>query len=446
MKLSSNSVKTPAFIRNLRRNAKALVSAAAITACPSKYGKKKVLILMSDTGGGHRASAQAIDQALKEIYPGKLDVDIVDIWTDYARWPFNGFVQNYRFLAKHPSLWRMTYAYGRFPPTRFASETVSAIACTNRFRRAIERSDPDIVVSVHPLCQHICIPIIKKMNEKRPQGRSSIPFAIVVTDLGGAHETWFHKGADVIFVPTNAVRKIALKAGISRSKITQHGLPVRPAFWTAPESKSKLRNKLNLKQGINTVLLMGGGDGVGGLIPIATELGRKLSTCKENTQMVVICGHNKKVTQQLRKAPRFPKVSMRVLGFCNNVHQYMGASDCLITKAGPGTIAEAMTRGLPIILSSYLPGQEQGNVPYVVNGGFGMYSGNRPKLVAEHVFKLFSSEILLKSMSANSLMQSSPMATWAISKDIGALVLKASYPSKKYYDRNSKSYRHGIVR
>jgi len=57
--------------------------------------KRKVLILMSDTGGGHRASAQALDYSLQQQYPGKIDVDIMDIWTDHANWPFNRFVPMY---------------------------------------------------------------------------------------------------------------------------------------------------------------------------------------------------------------------------------------------------------------------------------------------------------------------------------------------------------------
>ena len=49
----------------------------------------------------------------------------------------------------------------------------------------------------------------------------------------------------------------------------------------------------------------------------------------------------------------------------------MAASNLLVTKAGPGTIAEAMILGLPLVLSTFLPGQESGNVPFVVDGGFG---------------------------------------------------------------------------
>jgi 1,2-diacylglycerol 3-beta-galactosyltransferase len=319
--------------------------------------KRKVLILMSDTGGGHRSSAQAIDQALSELFPGKVSVDIVDIWTDFAAWPFNRFVPSYRFMAKHPLIWRVFYAYGRFPPTKLFTEIMSRSTCYENFRRAIERSDPDMVVSVHPLCQHIPIPIIKKMNKVRSKGRLHIPFVTVVTDLGGAHPTWFNKGCDLCFVPSEAVRQEALKSGIPKDKIVLHGLPVRPSFWKASRSKNELRDSLGLKKEAKTVLVMGGGDGVGGLSNIALEMGKKLGDLKEPTQMIVVCGHNTDLVSQL-KAKSWPSNMNAVIkGFLNNVDEYMGASDCLVTKAGPGTIAEAMIRGLPVVLSSFLPGQ-----------------------------------------------------------------------------------------
>ena len=321
----------------------------------SSSKKRKILILMSDTGGGHRASAQAIDQALSELFPGRIDVDVVDIWTDFAVWPFNRFVPSYRFMAKHPLIWRLFYAYGRFPPTKLFTEITSTSACAAQFRRAIERSDPDMVVSVHPLCQHIPIPIIKKMNKLRKD--KPIPFITVVTDLGGAHPTWFNKDCDLCFVPSEAVQQEALKNGIAKDKIILHGLPVRPAFWKAAINKNSIRDSLGLKRDMKTVLIMGGGDGVGGLSKIATEMGKKLGEFQQPSQMVVVCGHNSHLVAEL-KAFKWPSnVNAVIKGFLNNVDEFMGASDCLVTKAGPGTIAEAMIRGLPVVLSSFLPGQ-----------------------------------------------------------------------------------------
>ena len=389
--------------------------------------KKKVLILMSDTGGGHRASAQALDQALNETFPGKIDVDIVDIWTDHATWPFNGFVPAYKFLATYPNLWRLSYFYARFPPTRIMTEAISDLTSRGRFREAIEESQPDMVVSVHPLCQHIPVPIVSAMNAERAVKTPSklpISFVTVVTDLGGAHETWFDKKVDFCFVPSAAVERIAKKNGLTDGQIIKHGLPVRPPFWRRAAPKDKLRSKLELKNMRKTVLLMGGGDGVGGLKEIATQVATRLGDFREASQMVVICGNNKRVAEQLRKRQWPKSVNVAVCGFCDNVDEYMGAADCLVTKAGPGTIAEAMTRGLPIVLSSFLPGQERGNVPYVTKGGFGVYSGNNPAKIADHVLDLFSDDRKMKAFASNSLAASSPSATSNIARDIGRIVLR----------------------
>ena len=159
--------------------------------------KKKILILMSDTGGGHRASAEAIQQAIHEQYPRKFEVDVMDIWTLHAKWPFNQMVPNYRFLAKHPCLWRAMYIYGLFPPTKALTEIFSWRGSYDKFKTAIRTANPDLVVSVHPLCQLMPITIVKEMNtERKPEEK--IPFITVVTDLGGAHSTWFDRRVDAV--------------------------------------------------------------------------------------------------------------------------------------------------------------------------------------------------------------------------------------------------------
>ncbi|CAM9332239.1 unnamed protein product, partial [Discosporangium mesarthrocarpum] len=189
---------------------------------------RRVLILMSDTGGGHRASAQALKAAFDELYPGAIDVEIVDVWTEHAPWPLNKFVESYQFMAKHPLLWKAFWEYGRFPPARFATELISNIQCHKRFRWCIKDSDPDLVVSVHPLCQDLPMKVMKKMGG----GRRVIPFVTVVTDLGGAHPTWFRKDVDACFVPSNALARLAKACGLDDRQIRLHGLPIRPGFWS----------------------------------------------------------------------------------------------------------------------------------------------------------------------------------------------------------------------
>jgi len=402
----------------------ALVASNVIKVKGGANTKKKVLILMSDTGGGHRASAQAIDRSLAEQFPGLVEVDIMDIWTDHANWPFNRFVPTYRVLAKNPILWRGFYAYGQFPPTKFFTEMWSWQNSYQSFKKAIIKSKPDLVVSVHPLCQLMPIWAVEEMNKARSKDLLPIPFVTIVTDLGGAHSTWFDRRADALFVPSNAVKKLALRNGIKPDKIIMRGLPIRPAFWKASKPKNVLRKTLGLVQKAKTVLLMGGGDGVGGLGNIAVELSKTLSKSPQKSQVIVICGSNKQLSSQLSKRTYPDNVNVVVKNFVNNVDEFMAASDCLVTKAGPGTIAEAMTRGLPLVISSFLPGQEAGNVPYVVDGGFGVYTGNRPRKIADTVFKFFSDDKLIADMSQKAKERSRPGATSAIARDIASIVLR----------------------
>jgi len=308
---------------------------------------------MSDTGGGHRASAVAIDKAMQERIPGKVDVKIMDIWTDHATWPFHNFVPYYRFLAKYPLLWRGMYLYGAFPPTKLFTETWSWLACYKSFRKAIVDADPDLVVSVHPLCQLMPISIVKEMNKVRSPDRLPIPFVTVVTDLGGAHSTWFDRRADLCFVPSEAVRKVALKNRVPETKIVMHGLPIRPAFWKASKSKHVLRKALDLTQKVKTVLLMGGGDGVGGLEQIAVQMSNRLGESKKDSQVVVICGHNKRTSDNLKARKYPPNVRVVVRGFQKNIDEFMAACDVLVTKAGPGTYCTGHAPGWSLVPLSY---------------------------------------------------------------------------------------------
>lgn len=99
----------------------------------------------------------------------------------------------------------------------------------------------------------------------------------------------------------------------------------------------------------------------------------------------------------------------------------MATADCIVTKAGPGTIAEACCCGLPIMLSGYLPGQETGNVNFVVDNQFGAYN-SEPKEIANTVVGWMSDPQLLKEMSERSLASSRPGATERIADDIVELI------------------------
>ncbi|KAL2236895.1 UNVERIFIED_CONTAM: putative monogalactosyldiacylglycerol synthase, chloroplastic [Sesamum indicum] len=384
---------------------------------------KKVLILMSDTGGGHRASAEAIRAAFNEEFGDDYQVFITDLWTDHTPWPFNQLPKSYNFLVKHGTLWKMTY-YASAPRvihrTNFAA-TSTFIA--REVAKGLMKYQPDIIISVHPLMQHVPLRILRAKGLLK-----KIVFTTVVTDLSTCHPTWFHKLVTRCYCPSEEVAKRALRAGLQRSQIKVYGLPVRPSFVKPVRPKDELRKDLGMDEHLPAVLLMGGGEGMGPIEATARALGDALydETHGEPIgQVLVICGRNKKLASKLQSINW--KIPVEVKGFVSKMEECMGACDCIITKAGPGTIAEAMIRGLPIILNDYIAGQEAGNVPYVVQNGCGKFSKS-PKEIANIVSQWFGpKQDELVAMSQNSLRLARPDAVFKIVHDLHELVRQRNF-------------------
>eukprot|EP00521_Asterionellopsis_glacialis_P007542 CAMPEP_0195284574 /NCGR_PEP_ID=MMETSP0707-20130614/2727_1 /TAXON_ID=33640 /ORGANISM="Asterionellopsis glacialis, Strain CCMP134" /LENGTH=434 /DNA_ID=CAMNT_0040343935 /DNA_START=174 /DNA_END=1479 /DNA_ORIENTATION=- len=401
-----------------------------------------IQILMSDTGGGHRASANALRDAFDVLHPGKIEVDIVDIYTDYGPfWPYNDYVSMYKIMAEYSFLWDIFYHFGATPFGLWLNEILLETFCFDPFKKCMSRPSgstgkrADMVVSVHPLCQDIPIKILADLDSsgasRDPKDRST-PFATVVTDLGGAHPTWFNPGVDKCFVPSDVLYQCARDRGVQPSQLIEHGLPIRKGFWAAeakPESdqeKLEFRAKVGMESDLPSVLIVGGGDGMGGIVDIAKAVGDKLGSSADTPsyEMVVVCGKNENAKSTLESTNFGPGVKVDVKGFVYNMDEWMKASDALITKAGPGTIAEASICGLPCMMFSYLPGQEEGNIPYVENAGFGTYSGE-PDKIAETVTSWLASPEKMAAMQNAALEAARPSATLDIAKDLAAMVFEA---------------------
>lgn len=377
--------------------------------------KMRILILSSDTGGGHRASAQALCAALEKLYPAEVQVDIVDFWVDLAEGPFSSFPQQYAFLAKHPFLWKMTYELTRFPPGRAVSETFFNTFGHRKIRDAFINYAPDLIVSVHPLVNTLSQKVLR--NLQRDTSVPPVPYVTVVTDLGGAHPTWFHRDADMTYVPSNGVREVADRVGIAPDKVRQLGLPVRSDFWTPARDKQELRKDLGMQLNIPAVLVIGGGDGVGGLQKIAETLGNSLGRTlgSDNVQIIVVCGKNERVREFLES--KTFSCPLQALGYVNNMSEWMAACDIICTKAGPGTIAEALVRGLPTIVTGFLPGQEAANVRYIVGEGIGEFARN-PNKIAKIAAHWLSNPSLLAQMSDKAKACGRPQASIEIARDV----------------------------
>ncbi|KAL3744338.1 hypothetical protein ACJRO7_013580 [Eucalyptus globulus] len=378
---------------------------------------KNVLILMSDTGGGHRASAEAIRDAFKSEFGDEYRIFVKDVWKEYTGWPLNNMEKSYKFLVKHVQLWNV--AFHSTSPRWIHSMYLAAIAAyyAKEVEAGLMEYKPDIIISVHPLMQHIPLWVLKWQNLQK-----KVVFVTVITDLNTCHPTWFHPGVNRCYCPSQEVAKRALLDGLTESQIRVFGLPIRPSFARAVLSKDDLRKEFGMDPNLPAVLLMGGGEGMGPVKKTAKALGESLfdqELGKPIGQLIIVCGRNKALASTLESEEW--TIPVKVRGFETQMEKWMGACDCIITKAGPGTISEALIRGLPIILNDYIPGQEKGNVPYVVDNGAGVFTRS-PKETARIVAEWFTTKTEeLKKMSENSLKLAQPEAVFDIVKDIHEL-------------------------
>lgn len=318
-----------------------------------------VLFLFSDTGGGHRSAAEAIIEAINLDFPDRISTEMVDFFKEYAPPPFDLAPELYPPMAKVPDVWEFGYKLSDGPRrTRFFYNMMWPYVRRAAFK-LLNEHPYDLLVTVHP------IPVAL-VSRAMPPG--SLPFFTVVTDMVSTHAWWYNRRSDLVLVPTEIARQRGLAYGLCPDQIRVVGLPVAQRFCLPMEDRRLIRTRLGWPKELPVILLVGGGDGMGPLGMVA----RAISDAHLNATLVVVTGRNQKLKTQLDaeewSMPTF------IYGFVHEMPDFMRCADILLTKAGPGTISEAFIAGLPIILYSRMPGQEDGNVSYVVSEGAGVWA------------------------------------------------------------------------
>lgn len=366
---------------------------------------KKILILISDTGGGHRASAEAIAEAIVHLYGHEIAVRIVDVWRRHTPWPLNQIPGTYPWLVSDglwlwKALWRTD---NQTWPPQVAARLFTPLV-RRSFIRLLQAEAPDLIASVHPIFNHIPLRVL------RNDLKTDVPYVTVVTDMVTAHPSWFCPQADYCTVPTEAARRRALRYGMSPERVEVVGQPVSLKFARGMQEQRHLRNKLGIDPGRATVLIVGGGEGVGPVYEIA----RAVAGHVPQAQLIIVAGRNVALKQKLDTTAW--EIPTRIYGFVTNMPELMGASDVLITKAGPGTLSEAFIAGLPVIIYGFIHGQEAGNLGYVLENGAGAYAPSPEEIVALIREWLQAGNEGLRDMAANAAALASPEATLIIAQ------------------------------
>ncbi len=291
-----------------------------------------------------------------------------------------------------------------------------------RLRDSFLMYRPDVIVSVHPLLNHAAL------RARADAGLLRVPLITVITDLGRVHEGWLLPEADLTVVPAREVYQRALERGVPPERLRLFGHPVHPKFEDVSETKAEIRKGLGLPSDRPIALLMAGGEGGGKLLPTTLALAKS----RLPFHLVVVTGRNAALKAKLEElAPQLP-TPMTVLGFRNDVPELMRASDLLVTKAGPGAIAEASIAEVPVVVYDFVPGQERGNLDYVRTNGIGVVALTAAEVVAS-VTRIVHNQERLVAMRARQTSIAPRGSSRRIAELIAEVAARGSVPREPVF-------------
>lgn len=329
----------------------------------------RVLFAISDTGGGHRSAAVAISAALQEASGDTVACEMLDVLqatgVPGVRNAPNLYDQlSTRWLPLYDLTFQLTNGVRRVD---VISRLVYLQARRN-ITQALQSFCPELVVVTHPLVHRLVCAARRTYR---------LPFHIitVVTDLVTLHASWTHPGVDLCLLPTDEAYALMHRRGMHPERMQRTGFPVHPKFARYECTQVEARRELGLAEDRFTVLVTSGGVGSGRMDELVLELERVYP----EKQVLVVTGKNRTLYQDVSARRRSSHT--HVYGFVQNMEALMAASDIVMTKAGPGTLMEALVMRRPVIITEAVGAQERGNIDFVLNYELGRFCPTIERIV-----------------------------------------------------------------
>ena len=375
----------------------------------------KILILSSDTGGGHRSAAAAIVAGIQSFVKGESYAIRTIRAVEESHHLAAKLVAVYNWLLRNRQGWMKYYYWliNRFrPDTRefFYKRTVGYVA------GQFEKWCPHIVVSVHPLTQHMFARVLKELGLAH-----RIPLVTVVTDpYYGFWKGWACDDVTLYLVASDEARRQLIDYGISPQRIKISGMPVHPKFdFPGEQAAQTARTALGLDPDKFTVFVNAGWEG-GGNIPL---IFRELVRGELDVQAIFLAGRNEELrgeAEQLASEAKFP---VKVIGYSDEVEKLMRAANVMISKLGGLTTFEALSCRVPIIADSTtdpMP-QEAGTAEMVVKSGAAVML-QKPSDVVPVIRRMIDDSKHYASLRAATITLAIPNATKRIVEEIVSLI------------------------
>ncbi len=313
---------------------------------------KRIILMYISEISGHHSATLAIEKAIKILQP---NAEVLNINTFNYTNPISEKIVNRLYMAvikRTPQIW--DYLYDNPSVVKKIENIKKTIHKFNspKLKSLFDKFKPDAVICTQAFPCGMVADFKKTYN-------SYIPLVAVLTDYI-PHSYWIYDTVNYYITPSEEVSGRLIKKGVPEHKIKSLGIPFDHKF-NENISRNEVMLKLNLNPGLPTVLIMGGGQGLG---PVKTIV-RSLEKVRNDFQELIVAGTNKKLYKSLKKKVKKYKKKILLFKYVDNINELMGIASIIITKPGGVTISEALAKKIPIIIIKPIPGQEESNTAYL---------------------------------------------------------------------------------
>lgn len=315
------------------------------------HPKRIVLMYISEISGHHNATL-AIEKAIRILAPNAevSNINAFNYTNPVAEKIVNSIYMSIIKVA--PGIW--DYLYDNPKIVKRIEKAKQNINKTNspKLKKLFERLKPDAVVCTQ------AFPCGMVAGFKKTY-QADLPLIAVLTDYV-PHSYWIYDAVDCYITPSEDVSMRLIKKGVPAQKVKPLGIPFDPKFNTAL-NKDSIFSKYKLSPGIPTILIMGGGQGLG---PIKTIV-KSLEKVNRELQEIIVTGTNKKLYNSLKRRIKKYKKKIIIFGYTQSINELMSIADIVISKPGGVTTSEVLSLAKPMLIIKPLPGQEANNTAYL---------------------------------------------------------------------------------
>ncbi len=368
----------------------------------TEFKAKRILILYISQVSGHRQSAVAISKSLKSLNP---DCEIKSLNGFGYTYPLMEKIINTAYMGvikRAPQIWEYLYDNPKIIKASAKWKESVYKSSHKKIKPLFDEFKPDVVVCTQ------AFPCGMVADYKREH---NLPVKVigVLTDYA-PHLYWLNAGVDYYVVPSDDAKIRYIGEGIKEEQIKVFGIPIRMTFAQKIDRQA-IAAKLGLDLSVPTILVMGGGQGLGPM----KEAVKSLVHLERHLQMIVIAGTNVKLLHWLKKVQRQSSKKIIIYDYASNVDELMEVSTLIVSKPGGMTTSECLAKGLPMVIIDPIPGQEERNSQFLVKHGIAIRVDDK-RHIGREINDLLDKPAQLTAMRQAALSYGKPMAAENIAR------------------------------